>query len=456
MASETDELRRACDRWVAEATVERRSADQRKVWPPARRARRALDSAPLTPTKKSVAVVKGTVALFCPQPSTPSASVAEPSASVADDPYTETAQRRAPLSAVQRASAELAAARMMQKLATVDEKQLADGDEKQLVDGDDKQLVGECDEKQLVESDEKQLVEGDEKQLDELHVARDPYQQSDAEYRLAEKRADADFPPWIEPWQDRSSPPAPSDKTRQAPPAKTQGAPPGKRQRWTPNAPRACAVGAKPQPAKKQQQQRWTHTQWMNWKTGDDDWREEFLSIDEKTDGHEEKKTESHETKTAWPDEKKTDWHDDEKKTDWHDEEKKTDWHEEKKTDWHASNTMWHEEKKTDWHESKTDGHDEEKKTDWYDEANKTDWASMMDAAIARWRTDGHTQAANTGRRVKRRAGAKIQEQRKLLASEPATIQALKRATAKEASHRDLDLLFRTFGPQALEELLAS
>jgi hypothetical protein len=197
----------------------------------------------------------------------------------------------------------------------------------------------------------------------------------------------------------------------------------------------------------------------MNWKTSDDDWREEFLSIDEKTAWPDEKKTDWHddEKKTDWHDEekKKTDWHDDEKKTDWHDEEKKTDWREEKKTDWHASNTMWHDEKKTDWHESKTDGHDEETKTDWYDETNKTDWAAMMDAAIQRWRSDGHAQAANTGRKVKRRAGAKIQEQRKLLASEPATIQALKRATTKEASHRDLDLLFRTFGPRALEELLA-
>jgi hypothetical protein len=317
--------------------------------------------------------------------------------------------------------------------------------------------LGEIDDKQLVvvEIDDKQLGEGDEKQLDELHVEDDPYKQSDAEYRRAEKRADADFPPWTEPWQDRSSPPAPSGKTRQAPPVKTQGAPPGKRQRWTPNAPRACAVGAKPQPAKKQQQQRYTHKQWMNWKTSDDDWREEFLSIAEKT---------------AWPDEKKTDWHDDEKKTDWHDEENKTDWREEKKTDWHASNTMWHDEKKTDWYESKTDGHDEEKKTDWYesktdghdeetktdwyDETNKSDWAGMMDAAIQRWRSDGHAQAANTGRKVKRRAGAKIQEKRKLLASEPATIKALLRAQTKEASHRDLDVLFATFGPRALEELL--
>jgi hypothetical protein len=304
----------------------------------------------------------------------------------------------------------------------------------------------------VIDIDDEQLGEGDEQQLDELHVKEDAYQQSDAEYRRAEKRADADFPPWTEPWQDRSSPPAPSVTTR--------GAPPAKRQRWVPNAPRACAIGAKPQPAKKQPpiglcNRRYKHNVWMNWKTSDDVGIQEFLSIAEKT---------------AWHDEKKTDWHDDEKKTDWHDEENKTDWREEKKTDWHASNTMWHDEKKTDWYESKTDGHDEEKKTDWYesktdghdeetktdwyDETNKSDWAGMMDAAIQRWRSDGHAQAANTGRKVKRRAGAKIQEKRKLLASEPATIKALLRAQTKEASHRDLDVLFATFGPRALEELL--
>jgi hypothetical protein len=497
MASETDELRRACDRWVAEATVERRSAEQRQVWPPARRARRALETAPCTPprtpskitsprtpTNKIVAVVKGSVSLFCPQPSTtspsraessasvaePLASVVEPSASATDDPYTGTTQRPA-LSAKQRAAAELAAARMMQQMAIVDVK-LATME--QLVEADDAKakLEALADGKQLGEIDDTQVVididelgegEGDEQQLDELHVKEDAYQQSDAEYRRAEKRADADFPPWTEPWQDRSSPPAPSVTTRGAPPAKrqrwlkapsvtTRGAPPAKRQRFVPYAPRACAIGAKPQPAKPQHAKKQPPIGLCNRRYKHNVWHDD-------------------EKKTAWHDEKKTDWHDDEKKTDWHDEENKTDWREEKKTDWHASNTMWHDEKKTDWYESKTDGHDEEKKTDWYesktdghdeetktdwyDETNKSDWAGMMDAAIQRWRSDGHAQAANTGRKVKRRAGAKIQEKRKLLASEPATIKALLRAQTKEASHRDLDVLFATFGPRALEELLA-
>ncbi len=78
----------------------------------------------------------------------------------------------------------------------------------------------------------------------------------------------------------------------------------------------------------------------------------------------------------------------------------------------------------------------------------------MRNAAIARWKADGQAQGSKTGRRTKRRAGAKIQENRKLASSAPDTIQALKRATAKTASHSDLGLLFKTFGPQALAELV--
>jgi hypothetical protein len=483
--ADSDELMKACARWVVEASVERRPHAP-QAWPPSRRMRlgtqnvptgaTALESAPRTPprskcsgatpfvssatpvVKKSVQIVKGTVALFCPQP-------CEPTASAADDPYTSAEEpdvKRAPrMTAVQRASAELAAARMMQKHLRdeadgdkkqpperplrdeADEKPPRDevdgdekqhmpdevgGDEKQLVGGDEKQLVG-VDEKlliveQLLDEDDKVECDDVEKQQredlalqDMLRGARDRQQKSEEEqrerenaYRLDMKKADEDFPgpPWKdlgEPWQERGD--------------------------GTPSVRKLCSTGvlgnrkSRTTPAPPAKKQRWTHDQWLNWKTTDDGWINTLYPSAIGAKPKDAKPMSASYRREAKDYSKAID-------ADW--QEEKNDWQEEK-NDWQEEKKYWHEEK-----------------NDWQEE--KSDWPSMMNAAIARWKADGQAQALRTGRRTKRRAGAKIQENRKLASSAPDTIQALKRATAKTASHSDLDLLFKTFGPQALAELV--
>jgi hypothetical protein len=313
---------------------------------------------------KTVTVVKGTAALFCPQPCTTSdpymeAEVGSPSGELAT-----TSMRRAgglvgsqtrpagvrAESWRRRVCAELAATRKHHTLAR--EKQLEEQDDGEgtdtqvRVDGEQQLPVDDVVDLVLDDGEQQLPVEGTDTQVRvEGTDTQDVVEQSAedaAALRRDEKMADADFPT---PWQDRGDG------------MFSRGA---EKRKWSDTADVPHATKPK-----------WTHDQWMNWRTSDDDWLAAHAA---------------------------------------------------------SSSSGWRGD----------------------------DWADVKKRAKARWIEDGQRQGRQEGaeRRSKRRGGVKVQEQRRLAAAAPETMQALKRATAKVASGADLDLLLKTYGPQALSELL--
>jgi hypothetical protein len=81
-------------------------------------------------------------------------------------------------------------------------------------------------------------------------------------------------------------------------------------------------------------------------------------------------------------------------------------------------------------------------------------WDEEFASARMRWHLEGGAQAGSKQRGTKRRAGRAEQERRAASASSVETVQALKRACERRASAADLDVLYWTFGPQALSELI--
>jgi hypothetical protein len=391
-ASET--LRNAVDTWVAEASVVRRP----QTWPPKRRLALAavtlgalgalasapadaLTSAPVTPPAgsvkilkkravtpprgdvKTVMVVKGTAALFCPQPCTTSDPYMD--VEVGSGELATTSMRRdgglvgsktrptgvRAESWRRRVCAELAATRKHHTLARegkwLDEQDDGEGNDSAQVQ---QQLPVDDVVDLVVDDGEQQLpVEGtDVEGTDTQDVVEQSAEDAAAQLRRDEKMADMDFPT---PWQDRGDGMHAITFSRGA-----------EKRKWSDTADVPPATKPK-----------WTHAQWMNWRTSDDDWRAEHIDA------------------ACAPSS--------------------------------SSGGSWEDTKKH---------------------------------AMARWIEDGQRQGRQEGaeRRSKRRGGVKVQERRRLAAAAPETMQALKRATEQIATGADLDLLFQTYGPQALSELL--
>ena len=86
--------------------------------------------------------------------------------------------------------------------------------------------------------------------------------------------------------------------------------------------------------------------------------------------------------------------------------------------------------------------------------SSKLSWDEELASARMRWHLEGRAQAGSKHRGTKRRGGKAEQERRAASASSVETVQALKRACERIASADDLDLLYRTYGPKVLSELV--